>query len=69
MGRFFRLGSLEIRKKFRVFYYNILRENGWPSNMLYFLCKSAGKWWKSGKNMFDFMEKWGYNVSTSLFFA
>lgn len=27
-----------------------------------FLCKSPGKWVSSGKNMFDFMKNYGYNV-------
>ena len=33
------------------------------------LCKSVPEWGISGKNMFDFMENWGYNVGTQHFFG
>ena len=32
--------------------------------MLYFLCKSTGKWRESGKILFDFAGKWEYNGNT-----
>ena len=33
--------------------------------MLYFLCKVRRKWQKCGKNVFDFIEKYRYNVGQS----
>jgi len=57
------------KKKFKKIFYNMWRKNPLLSNMLYFLCKSPGKWWQSGKNVFDFTKKCRYNVSYRPFLA